>query len=494
MKKIVNLLAVLILLALLIVGLLPGIASASTVKDYYNTGYDGNSTFYGVYWEGQTFTTTTSYYVDRVVLNMFEVDLAGNITVSIRSTVGNLPIGLDLASGTYNLTTLGNNTSGNISVTMSPSIVLAAYNQYAIIISVSGNATSYAGWLADTTSPTYTKGSRVSSVNSGLTWSYDTTDDFMFAVWGDAWMPSPAQIEDAIVIPNVYENGDWYIGVHYNNVETGYPDGDCEALYSLVLFNGALDVAKVPCPAWGYMPGLIYISNLTKIGASLAWESNTIGIELRDNATGAAVYSYMLQPNDWKRDFKSVGSADLDKWVRETAGQQMETYYGIDLYTETIPTDSGNKTLNAGEGVLTVAGSQIFSNNMPGLDELSPYLFYMISHSPTEPHTAYSHTYSNTFDWQTRLGAQAVSDLNDAAAVINMPSGKTLAGGLMFAGYLVLAGIGVWKLGSPAIAIGAAVPFLIGGIWIGIIPVALGAILSLIMVIAFVWIVWLRST
>lgn len=494
MKKIVNLLAVLILLALLIVGLLPGIASASTVKDYYNTGYDGNSTFYGVYWEGQTFTTTTSYYVDRVVLNMFEVDLAGNITVSIRSTVGNLPIGLDLASGTYNLTTLGNNTSGNISVTMSPSIVLAAYNQYAIIISVSGNATSYAGWLADTTSPTYTKGSRVSSVNSGLTWSYDTTDDFMFAVWGDAWMPSPAQIEDAIVIPNVYENGDWYIGVHYNNVETGYPDGDCEALYSLVLFNGASDVAKVPCPAWGYMPGLIYISNLTKIGASLAWESNTIGIELRDNATGAAVYSYMLQPNDWKRDFKSVGSADLDKWVRETAGQQMETYYGIDLYTETIPTDSGNKTLNAGEGVLTVAGSQIFSNNMPGLDELSPYLFYMISHSPTEPNTAYSHTYSNTFDWQTRLGAQAVSDLNDAAAVINMPSGKTLAGGLMFAGYLVLAGIGVWKLGSPAIAIGAAVPFLIGGIWIGIIPVALGAILSLIMVIAFVWIVWLRST
>jgi hypothetical protein len=84
--------------------------------------------------------------------------------------------------------------------------------------------------------------------------------------------------------------------------------------------------------------------------------------------------------------------------------------------------------------------------------------------------------------------------LDDAAAVINMPSGKTLAGGLMFAGYLVLAGIGVWRLGSPAVAIGAAVPFLIGGIWIGIVPVAVGAILSLIMVIAFVYVIWLSRT
>jgi hypothetical protein len=236
------------------------------------------------------------------------------------------------------------------------------------------------------------------------------------------------------------------------------------------------------------MPALIYISKSTKLDSGITWGSNTVGIELRYNVDGSSVYSYMIQSEDWQDT-----TIDLDKWVRDTA-QQMETYYGVDIYTEEISSETGNKTFVAGEGVLTIVGSQIFANNMPGLDELRPYLFYMVEHSPELTDKTYSHTYSNTFDWTTRLGPQAVADLNYVATIVNMPSGKTLAGGLMFAGYLVLAGVGVWRLGSPSVAIGAAVPFLIGGIWIGIIPVALGAILSLIMVIAFVWIIWLSRT
>ncbi len=330
---------------LLILGLWAMPVQADSMMDGYNTGFDGNATAYGVYQKAQTFTTTNSYYVSSLVLNIYRMNSPGNITVSLLNAVGGLPYGSAIVYGTYDTSALGNNTPGNVSISLSP-VVLSAYGEYAIVLDCpTGNATDYVGWMMDSSSPTYTAGSRIDSVNDGLTWTIDNTDDFMFEVWGAVWMPSSNQIEDAIVVPNVYENGDWYIAVHYNNTEAGYPDGDVSSLYSFVLFDGTLDVAKFPCPAWGYMPASLYISYLTRVGGNLTWEEADIGVELRDELTDTAVYSYLFQPQDWETNWQM----GLDEWIRATA-QQMETYYGVDMYTEEISETSGNKTLPSGAG------------------------------------------------------------------------------------------------------------------------------------------------
>jgi len=333
----------------------------------------------------------------------------------------------------------------------------------------------------DTSSPAYSGGSRVSSTDSGSTWAIDTTDDMMFAIWGE----DTFAILDAAVFPSVTEAGDRYVAIHYNcAVPPNYPGEPASESFTLTVFEGATNLGKVSICDWGNRATAIYLSPSTATG--MTWGSGSVGVVLEE-VGGNLTDTYMMQPADWYTEFW-----ELDAWVRTTA-QEIEDYYGVDIITDTIPTAEGNVSLPAGEELLTILGSQMFQDCMYGLDELRHELFYMLEYSPEMPDTAFQYTYEESLDWEERIGTQAAADMTTAASVINL-DGKSLAGLGMFLGWLVLVGIGVWRTGEPAVATGAAVPFLAGAMWMDLIALAIGAILALLFIIITGWIVFLRST
>ena len=127
-------------------------------------------------WGGQTFTPSVTGPLTRADINLFCSGCTGtapNLTLSVRATSGNLPTGADLATATLT----GNSSSaasyfvGNFG---SPA-TLTAGTVYGLVVRPTANPS--AGIYAITRSPidVYAGGQRVSSADSGATWTAPLT-------------------------------------------------------------------------------------------------------------------------------------------------------------------------------------------------------------------------------------------------------------------------------------------------------------------------------
>lgn len=183
---------VVILLVLVIGLLLPLNTTASFLYQYYNTGADGVNEILLAYgdWVGQTFTTGGAYNITSVKLLVYRRGLPGNVTVGIRATnaTTGLPTGNDLCNTTIN----GNNLTATPGdewreITLGTGYNLSATTKYAIVVRVPGGSPrNTIGWRYDGSSPTYSGGSEVYSLNSGSTWASTPSRDCMFETWGEA--------------------------------------------------------------------------------------------------------------------------------------------------------------------------------------------------------------------------------------------------------------------------------------------------------------------
>ena len=488
LRNILRLLAVFTILCLLLFPTLPALATPE-VYESHTTGDDGDIEAYGVNWYAQTFTATDYHTVTSVKLLLYREDLPGTITVSLRETSGGHPTGgqyVDLASGTTDGNTLTINTAGEWrEIALAPEINLAVGIKYAIVVrAVGGTTTNSVHWRVDATAPTYTGGNVESSTDSGLTWATDDTKDAMFEIWGNY----SVNVFNMQVFSSVIEDGDWLVVFQYQaNPAPYYPGSSVTQYMEMGLNDDSTSIAKLALPAWGYKPSAIYLSKDYINTKDLIWGTDyevfVQGINERWNDPDPA-YLNILWYNTW------VG-ADLfylDEWVRDVA-QDIEGYYGIDIYTETV----GSVVLPAGEGVLTLQGGDIFLKGIPGLDIIRPHLFYVTIHQPTPPTGTKPHTYEETLVWEAQVGPYIADLLNTAGDVVNV-EGNVIGGMILFAVYIAIVGFGVVGTRSPAVATGMAIPLLLGGMWLALIPMPLMAILCIAMLFLTVWILFLRGT
>ncbi|HEV8369321.1 MAG TPA: Ig-like domain repeat protein [Pyrinomonadaceae bacterium] len=143
-----------------------------------NNGFAFTSTS----WAGQTFTPAVTGSLSRVDLDLFCSGCTGtapNLTISIRATSGNPaePTGADLAVAT--IPGFNSGAGGYFSANFSTPATLTAGTKYAVIIRATANpsAGTYA-YVCSCSSPNsnpYAAGQRVTSNNSGTTWTADNT-------------------------------------------------------------------------------------------------------------------------------------------------------------------------------------------------------------------------------------------------------------------------------------------------------------------------------
>jgi hypothetical protein len=133
-------------------------------------------------WAAQTFLSAVTGQATRIDLDLFCSGCTGttpNLTVSIRATTGSpaVPTGADLAVAT--IPGFSSGSGGYFTATFASPATLTAGTRYAVVIRAVSNpsAGTYA-YVCSCTSPSsnpYTNGQRVTSANSGSTWTADTT-------------------------------------------------------------------------------------------------------------------------------------------------------------------------------------------------------------------------------------------------------------------------------------------------------------------------------
>ncbi|KKM00975.1 hypothetical protein LCGC14_1799040, partial [marine sediment metagenome] len=148
-----------------------------------------NGNAFGTGWIGQSFTPAKAHLSTFVRLKAFRTNSPGTVTVSIRATSSGLPIGGDLASGTFDGDAVTTDTAGEVvTITWGTPVLLSAAVVYAIIARApSGDSSNQIKFLLDNGGNPYAGGQTLLSENSGSTWVVDSaTSDYVFEDFGTA--------------------------------------------------------------------------------------------------------------------------------------------------------------------------------------------------------------------------------------------------------------------------------------------------------------------
>lgn len=147
------------------------------------TSSSGDAVVYGSNWIGQTFTTSDNENLVYGIELRFAADdgnPGGNTEVHIYATSAGEPTGASLGSISKTANTLQN--SYQYFEFASP-ISVSSATQYAIVVTeTSSNNLNHNNIYVDTSSPSYTGGTYVTSADSGSTWSIVSGTDMRFRV------------------------------------------------------------------------------------------------------------------------------------------------------------------------------------------------------------------------------------------------------------------------------------------------------------------------
>ena len=177
------------------------LATPSTIDQKNTTVTNNGFGFTNTSWAGQTFTPAVTGKLTRVDLDLFCSGCTGttsNITVSVRATNGSVPTGADLAVATIPAFSSGN--GGYFSANFSTPASLTAGVRYAIVFraasSISPGSYAYVCSCTSNSNP-YPNGQRITSSNSGTSWSTDNTAggrDLGFVTYILAGFPSSGNL------------------------------------------------------------------------------------------------------------------------------------------------------------------------------------------------------------------------------------------------------------------------------------------------------------
>jgi len=138
-----------------------------------NSGFGFNATN----WVGQTFTPAVTGQLTRADVDLFCSGCTGttpNLTVSVRATSADLPTDADLATAT--IPGFSSGAGGFFAANFAAPPTLTAGTRYALVVRpISNPSAGLYAYVVSTGSP-YANGRRVTSANSGGTWTGQTTD------------------------------------------------------------------------------------------------------------------------------------------------------------------------------------------------------------------------------------------------------------------------------------------------------------------------------
>jgi len=290
--------------------------------------------------------------------------------------------------------------------------------------------------------------------------------------------PDILSIEDVKVYKDYSQVGSQLYVISYKIIYTaGNPAQDPADYFNLDLWDGALLLARTKVANWGFYPASIYLytSNMPTWG--LDYTVKITGIDSK--WTTPPETTYALTSGDW------IGTdlTNLDYWVIRHA-QSLENYYTTDLTTYT--TGSGTR--------LNDAGGEIYREAIPGLSVARPDLFsigvFSVNPDSLDPDGL---SQEGQTDLTDNFGATVMAKFTDLGSYMGL-SGTAVAGMFWFVILIIVVGIASMATGAPIVGLLIGIPILFIGNYLGCIPLAIMAILSIIAIILTLMQLWLARS
>lgn len=154
------------------------------LQESYLVDDNGVVAFNGVSWNAQTFTTNSAFTASACAVKGLRLNTITTLTAELWATVGGLPSGGAIASGTLDVSAFDDDATyvGWAFITFVTPVALDNSTVYAVILHIEEGGGNQWHWRTDTTAG-FAGGQRAFSGNSGSTWTADATDDFLFAVF-----------------------------------------------------------------------------------------------------------------------------------------------------------------------------------------------------------------------------------------------------------------------------------------------------------------------
>lgn len=163
------------------------------MPEVYLSGGDTLQSVDNPNWQGQTFRV-----LENTVLNFIDLEMKGAMIATspvilvFHADSSHEPFGdylsrdrhiVEAKSGVFN--------TGRVRFSMVPYTLTTDFYYVIIVANYPGLLGNPASWQYDKDNGSYPRGHRISSPDSGATWTQHYHDDFMFAVFGDPPLPKP---------------------------------------------------------------------------------------------------------------------------------------------------------------------------------------------------------------------------------------------------------------------------------------------------------------
>lgn len=160
------------------------------LKDYFNISDDTYCGIWGIHWTAMIITTSSTYSLEYIKLQLARYGNPGTLTISIQELDGaGKPDGIDIdgVTGTYNGNSLPSGFANRtwVQIDLSDRIVLSSSTQYAIVArATTGDEDNFVYWGVDSAG-NYPDGGNRTSDDSGSNWSIlHPAQDNMFEFYG----------------------------------------------------------------------------------------------------------------------------------------------------------------------------------------------------------------------------------------------------------------------------------------------------------------------
>ncbi len=479
-----RLLLILIILTVLTVVTAIPVNAEVGLKEYLNTGGDGNSTsiYAGNYYAMQFTSNSTAHSITKIKLSLKRVGTPGDINIYLRAASAGAPTTSDnLVSLTYDGDILSTDYD-LCELALTIPYIISALTQYAIIVGApSGDASNYVLWEVDS-GGALANAVASKSTDKGVTWVSETPKDCLFEIYGDDVLA----IYSAKVFQGYLEDDDLLICAEVLNNYPPYAPNTLGVNYDvrqyfniqLLSTNGSVVIASVPLTSWDRAPESVYLNSalagtLTPNGAYI--------VRIIGTYSGAPSVTYALQSTDWQGD----DLTKLDAWIRITT-YNLEDYYGETL--SQWNTDIGGSILND-------IGGGIFTTAIPGISSVRTDLFAYAKTRPQLDIGTDTNTYDSSKSYTVLLGSEIAGDLNTGGTIFGI-SGKDF-GGLVIAigiALVIVCGAFMGQVGAIPILIAGGIPLLFIGNGTGLIGIQWTIVLAVLMFLMFVRQMWWKTT
>jgi hypothetical protein len=479
-------------------------AVSGTLFESYTTGGDADSTaIYGQTYVGQTFTVgSISHTISNVIVNLKVTGTPGTITMIIESTTGGLPNDESIAITTVNGDLYSSTVYSPADFVLADPISVDAGTEYSIYFYVvGGSASDYITLKTDASSPAYTGGTYVESVTGGTSWAATAGTDCLFKVYGNglADIVSVGVFNGYIDDPNstdinVRLNDTLIVANIINTYSPYYPNQLASKYFSLQLLDttGNIIIASDPVSGWGDGVSSIYIgeNQTSQLQYGAAYKLRLMG-----TFSGApTTITYTLKPEDWYGN----NLTNLYQWCINTA-LKMGSYYSTSSSTISFVTQvSKNKLFgiipSGSSYVLNQEGGAIFDNGIPGLSLVLPGLFQTFVGTIQYTQNSFTNSYQtgdnaiDTARWQENVGPTITTDATFLASFLQVDA-KDL---LVFFWIIVYALVAFWLINANqlAIALIGGFPWIMWGVYLGIVDVIVIGTIAAISALYIVWHFW----